>query len=75
MRWKPSVDDDMRSRFRRRSVEFTTVAFIYLAGSALFAFFKGKPWETDPFVLIAYGAGALTFVLLRRTEKADDQRA
>ena len=74
MKWKPSIDDDMRSRFRRRSVEFVGFAIIYLAGSALLDFRKGEPWETEPFVLVAYAAGALTYVLLTRTEKSADQR-
>jgi hypothetical protein len=75
MKWKPSMTEDMRSRFRRRSLEFVGFALIYLAGSALLDFLKAEPWEPDPFVLVAYAAGALLFVLLPHTERSDDQRA
>ena len=75
MKWKPSINDDMRSRFRRRSVEFVGFALIYLAGSALLDFLKREPWEPEPFVLVAWAAGALIFVLLPHTKKSDDQRA
>ena len=71
MKWKTSNDGDMWSRFRRRFVEFVGFALIYLAGSALLDFLKGEPWEPEPFVLVAWGAGALIFVLIPHTNKSD----
>jgi hypothetical protein len=69
------MDNDLRSRLRRRFVEFVAFALIYLVGSALLDFLKERPWNPDPFVLFAYAAGALIFVLLPHTQKSGDQRA
>lgn len=74
MNWMPSINDDMRLRFRRRSVEFLGFGLIYFAGSAVLDYLKGEPWEPDPFVLVAYAAGALIFVLLP-IKKSGDPRA
>ena len=72
MKRKSSINDDMRSRFVRSSIAFVGFALIYLGGSALLNYLTGKPWEPNPFVLVAYAAGALIFVLLPGIKKSND---
>lgn len=64
----------MRTRFLRRSFAFGGFALIYLGGSALLDYLTGELWEPDPFVLVAYAAGAMFFVIMPPNKNSDDPR-
>ena len=75
MKWTPSNNDNMRSRFLRRSIDFAGFGLIYFGGTALLSYLQEKPWEPNPFVLVAYAAGAVIYVLLPGIKKSDDKQA